>query len=428
MTSEEQMTIDERRKYLRIMQPRYQAAGRKEKGQLLDEMAQVPGLHRKSLVRLLGSNLQRQARRRERGCIYDAEVEAALAVIVETLDYICAERVHGSLLATVADLERHQELHVTPTVREKLAQMSLSSLRRHAPGPTDAPNHIAGPQRNAQTTWQQQLPAGRIPWDTATPGHLEIDLVHHSGPTASGEYVHTLQCIDVYSGWSARRAILGRSYVVMRDALYHILEHLPFTVHEVHPDNGSEFLNDQLIPFIREYDPTIQLSRSRPYQKNDNRFVEQKNRTLVRHFLGDWRLDTVTQTRYLNHCYQLMGQYYNFFQPVMHLVAKTWMPATDTTPAHVQRTHDTAQTPWARLCASDALPPELQATWQAQRQALNPRALRTQIYHVLDHLFHYPNATPGQPQNIFETLAYPERWPEAQAALNTTEIKDAQKE
>jgi hypothetical protein len=196
MTSEEQMTVDERRKYLRIMQPRYQAARRKEKGQLLDEMVTVTGMHRKSLVRLLGGSLQRQARQRERGCVYDAEVEAALAVIVETLDYICAERVHGSLLATVVDLERHQELHVTPTVREKLAQISLSSLRRHAPGPADAPNHIAGPQRNAQTTWQQQLPAGRIPWDTDTPGHLEIDLVHHSGSTASGEYVYTLQSVD----------------------------------------------------------------------------------------------------------------------------------------------------------------------------------------------------------------------------------------
>jgi len=391
-------------------------------------MEAMTGLHRKSLVRLLGSNLQRQARQRERGCVYDEEVEAVLAVVAETLDYICAERVHGSLLATVADLERHQELRVTPRVREKLAQISLSSLRRHAPGPADAPDHIAGPQRNAQTTWQQQLPAGRIPWNTETPGHLEIDLVHHSGSTASGEYVHTLQCIDVRSGWSARRAILGRSYVVMRDALYHILEHLPFAVQELHPDNGSEFLNEHLVPFIREYDSTIKLSRSRPYQKNDNRFVEQKNRTLVRHFLGDRRLDTVTQTRYLHHCYQLMGQDYNFFQPVMHLVAKTWVPATATTPGHVQRTHDTAQTPWTRLCATAVLAPELQAGWQTQRQALNPRALRAQIYQALDHLFHYPNATLGQPESIYETLAYPERWPEAQAALNMAEIKDAQKE
>jgi hypothetical protein len=199
-------------------------------------------------------------------------------------------------------------------------------------------------------------------------------------------------------------------------------------VRELHPDNGSEFLNEHLIPFIREYDRTIKLSRSRPYQKNDNRFVEQKNRTLVRHFLGDRRLDTVPQTRYLNHCYHLMGQYYNFFQPVMHLAAKTWIPATDTTPAHVRRSHDTARTPWSRLCATELLTPELQAAWQAQRQALNPRALRTQIYQALDHLFHYPNASPGQLENSFETLAYPERWPEAQAALNIAESEDSQKD
>lgn len=424
MASEEKMTIDERRKYVRIMQSRYRAATREAKGQLLDEMAKVTGLHRKSWVRLLRGKLQQRVRTRERGCVYDAEVEAALAVIVETLDYICAERVHGSLAETLADLERHQELPLTPAVREKLAQISLSSLRRHAPGPTDAPGHIVGPQRNAHTTWQQQLPAGRIPWDTAIPGHLEIDLVHHRGAVASGEYVHTLQCIDVCTGWSARRAILGRSYVVMRDALYYILEHLPFTVRELHPDNGSEFLNEHVLPFVREYDPTIQLSRSRPYQKNDNRFVEQKNRTLVRFFLGDRRLDTVTQTRYLNHCYHLMGQYYNFFQPVLHLTAKTWIPATDTLPGHVRRTHDTARSPLARLCAPDVLAPQAQATWQAQRQNINPRALRLQIYQALEHLFSYPNATLQQPENIFETLAYPERWPEARAALADQGIGD----
>jgi hypothetical protein len=425
MTSEVKMTIDERRKYLRIMQPRYQAATRQEQGELLAEMETVTGLHRKSLIRLLGGNLQRQARTRERSCVYDAEVEAALAVIVETVDYVCAERVHGSLLETVASLEQHGELQLTPTVRDKLAQISLSSLRRHAPGPADAPGHIAGPQRNGQTTWQQQLPAGRIPWDMATPGHLEIDLVHHSGPTASGEYVHTLQCIDICTGWSARRAILGRSYVVMRDALYHILEHLPFPVRELHPDNGSEFLNEHLLPFVREYDPTIQLSRSRPYQKNDNRFVEQKNRTLVRHFLGECRLDTVTQTRYLNHCYALMGQYYNFFQPVLHLVEKTWIPATATTPAHVRRIHDTAQPPLTRLCAAGILTHEEQTRWQAQRQAFNPRTLRTHIYQALEHLYRYPNAIPGNTENVFETLAYPERWPEARAALHYAEEKDS---
>ena len=121
MSSEEQMTIDERRKYLRIMQPRYQAANRAEKGCLLAEMAAVTGLHRKSLVRLLGGDLQRRTRTRERGCVYNQEVEEALTVIVETLDYVCAERVHGSLLETAEILVQYQELRLMPTLQAKPA-------------------------------------------------------------------------------------------------------------------------------------------------------------------------------------------------------------------------------------------------------------------------------------------------------------------
>ncbi|HNT78508.1 MAG TPA: hypothetical protein PKH77_26140 [Anaerolineae bacterium] len=132
MSDEVQMTIDERRKYLQIMQPRYQAATRAAQGHLLTEMEQVTGLHRKSLIRLLRADLQRHARTHERGCKYDAEVEAALAVIVEAVDYVCAERVHGSLQEIVASLEAHDELPVTPGVRAKLAQISLNRSRRTA--------------------------------------------------------------------------------------------------------------------------------------------------------------------------------------------------------------------------------------------------------------------------------------------------------
>jgi hypothetical protein len=173
----------------------------------------------------------------------------------------------------------------------------------------------------------------RIPWDEAEPGHFEVDLVHHCGPSASGEYVHTLQMIDVTTGWSERVAVLGRSYRVMRAGFERCLERLPFPVLEIHPDNGSEFFprrgprgNHHLIRFFRDIIQDVDLSRSRPYQKNDNRNVEQKNSTLVRAYLGYDRLDTVEQTRLLNLLYDKMWLYYNFFQPVMHLTQKTVIP------------------------------------------------------------------------------------------------------
>lgn len=418
MTPIETMTVDERRKYLRIMQPRYLAAGRAERSALLSEMEDVTGMHRKSLTRLLNSDLKRHPRRQHRSPRYGPAVDEALALIAKSLDYVCAERLHGGLLDTAELLAHHRALGLSPHLREQLTQISLSSVRRHAPGPTDAPDRVASPQRRTQTRWQQELPAGRIPWDVAAPGHLEVDLVHHCGPRAEGEYVHSLQLIDVATGWSERCAILGRSHIVMADAFNTLLQRLPFTVLELHPDNGSEFLNDYVIPFLRKHYPQLLLSRSRPYHKNDNRNVEQKNRTLVRDFLSDWRLDTVQQTRYLNRLYEHMGCYYNFLQPVMHLIAKEWIPATDQQRGHLRRRHDQARPPLLRLCETDALTDTQKADLRAQRLTINPLVLRDRIYAMRDRLLSYPCATRGHTQSVYETLSQPELFPEAMAALD----------
>src|SRR5262249_15051124 len=154
----------------------------------------------------------------------------------------------------------------------------------------------------------------------------------------------------------------------------HVLDRVPFTVRELHPDNGPEFLNDHLVRFWGDRVPGLQLSRSRPYHKNDNRFVEQKNDTLVRAYFGDARLDTPAQCAALNALSGRMWVYYTLFQPVLHLVEKT---AQGT---RVRRRWDTAQTPYERLAATPALPLAARATLDALYHATNPRALRQEIY------------------------------------------------
>jgi hypothetical protein len=215
---------------------------------------------------------------------------------------------------------------------------------------------------------------GRIPWEETEPGHFEVDLVHHSGPSTTGDYVHTLQLIDVATGWSERVAVLGRSYRAMAAGFTHVLERLPFAVRELHPDNGPEFLNAHLVRFWGARLPGLTLSRSRPYHKNDNRFVEQKNSSLVRAFFGTARLDTPAQCAALNALYERMWLYYNLFQPVLHLVEKT---AVGT---QVRRRWDMAQTPYERLAATAALPAGERAPLDALYQTTNPRALRREIY------------------------------------------------
>lgn len=417
MAREVKMTIDERRKYLQIRQPEYLQANRSRKRALLDEMEAVTGMHRKSLTRLLQGDLERQPRQQQRGARYGPEVDEGLTLIAKALDYVCAERLHGSLLQTAELLAHHGVLDLAPHLRQQLEQMSIASVRRHAPGPSDAPERIATPQRRTQTRWQHGLPAGRIAWDIADPGHFEVDLVHHCGAESRGEYVHTLQLIDVATGWSERCAILGRSHIVIADAFHTLLQRVPFPAHELHPDNGSEFLNEYVLPFLQQHYPHLVLSRSRPYHKNDNPRVEQKNRTLVRDFLSDWRLDTVQQTRYLNRLYTHMGRYYNFIQPVLHLSAKTWISATEQQPAHLRRQHDAARPPLLRLCETDALTLAQKDDLLTQRLAINPLELRERIYDMRQRLLRYPCATPGETQDVYQTLAHPELFPEAMAAL-----------
>jgi hypothetical protein len=406
MSSDDKMSIEERRKYLRRMKKRYTQATRKERGQLLDEMEVVTELHRKSLIRLMNGRLERKPRRKQRGCKYRSNVDDALRVIAESLDYVCAERLTPNLVWMAEHLASHGEMTITPQLREKLGQISVSTVRRRLDRIRQDQPRLPrkGPERANRVT--KDIPMKRIPWDEAEPGHFEVDLVHHCGPSPSGEYVHTLQMVDVNTGWSERVAVLGRSFRVMRAGFQRCLERLPFPVLEIHPDNGSEFFNHHLLRFFRDTVQGVELSRSRPYRKNDNRNVEQKNSTLVRAYLGYDRLDTVEQTRVLNLLYDKMWLYYNFFQPVMRLTEKTVIPVEGRS-ARINRRYDQAQTPFDRLCNTSAISDEDRQRLQALPDQTNPRQLRREIYQLLDYLFTLPCATPGITEDVYQTLEMP---------------------
>jgi transposase InsO family protein len=416
MAIDDKMTIDERRKYLHTMKKRYEHASQAARGLLLNEMEAITGLHRKSLLRLLHQpSLARQARCRQRGRTYGPAVDDALRVIADSLDHICAERLQPNLVELAQHLAAHGELTVTPAVLVQLGEIGVSTLRRHLQRLAQDQPRLPrrGPEQANRVA--RHIPMTRIPWDETQPGHFEIDLVHHSGPSTTGEYVHTLQMIDVATGWSERWAILGRSYTVMADALRGIMARLPFPILEIHSDNGSEFLNAHLVRFWHELVPGVQLSRSRPYHKNDNRFVEQRNATLVRAYLGHGRLDSVAQTLALNYLYTDMGLYYSCFQPVMHLAAKTIHRNADGT-SRIQRCYDTARTPLARLLATQVLDAAQALQLTTRRAQTNPRQLRQAIYDQLQHLFTLPGAVPGHTEDVYQTLLVPPILPKGEEA------------
>jgi len=404
MSAEEKMSIDERRKYLRQMKKRYKRAGRKEKGRLLDEMEAVTELERKTLIRLLKGNLERKRRRKQRGRIYGAEVEDALRVIYPSFDYICAERLTPNLVWMAQHLARHGELQASEVLLEKLDQISVSTVGRLLGRLRQDEPRLPrkGPRRAKRLT--QAIPMLRLPWSIQVPGSFEVDLVHHGGPTTAGEYMCTLQMIDVATGWSERVAVLGRSFMVMEAAFLRILGRLPFAILEIHPDNGSEFFNHHMLRFWGEIVQGVKLSRSRPFHKNDNPRVEQKNATLVRAYLGHERLDSVDQVLAANQLYERMWVYYNLFQPVMHLVEKEVIQQ-EGQPTRVKRRHDQARTPFDRLCATDAILPQHRQQLEALRDQINPRQLRQEIYDTIDHIFSLPGAVPGITEDVRLTLA-----------------------
>jgi len=403
MSIEDPMTIDERRKYLRKMQERYRQAGRKERGHLLDEMEAVTELHRKNLIRLMSGKLARQPRRRQRGRTYGPEVDDALRIIAESTDYICAERLTPNLPWLARHLAAHGELTATPRLLEQLERISVSSVERILSRLRQDEPRLPRRCPKPRNCLLGDVPMKRIPWQEQEPGHFEVDLVHHCGRTASGDYVHTMQMIDVATAWSERMAVLGRSYLVMEDGFNRILARLPFSVREIHPDNGSEFFNHHLLRFWQGLKPRPFLSRSRPYHKNDNRFVEQKNSTLVRAYLGYDRLDTVAQTLVVNQLYDKMWLYYNFFQPVMRLREKTWI-REEGQPTHIEHRYDESSTPFDRLCATASLDPERRTQLEKLRDQTNPRQLRQEIYDLIDYISSLPGAVPGVTEDVRLTL------------------------
>ena len=404
MSHTERMNIDERRKYLRLVKPRYRKAGRKEKGQLLDEMMAVTGLERKTLIHLMNGSLERKPRSKEREKTYKAPFDDALRVIYESFDYICADRLTPNLVWMAKHLETHHELKTTAKLLAQLEEVSISTVERRLNLIRQDKPRLPRKKPRPRSKRLQEIPMLRLPWSIAEPGHFETDLVHHSGPTVSGEYAYTLQMVDVATGWSERRAVLGRSYLVMEDAFRCLLARLPFRVHQIHPDNGGEFLNHHMLRFWGDIVQGVKLSRSRPFHKNDNPRVEQKNSTLVRAYLGYDRFDAVAQVLALNALYDKMWLYYNLFQPVMHLIEKEVIRENGQC-AHVKRRYDEARTPFDRLCKTEAILPQHHEQLKALRDSINPRRLRQEIYDDIESIFALPGATPGTSENVHLTLA-----------------------
>jgi hypothetical protein len=216
-------------------------------------------------------------------------------------------------------------------------------------------------------------------WDREQLGNVQMDFVLHGGRSSAGEYLHTLSVADIASGWWEGEPQMGRSQKASRESFDQIRRRFPFRIREAHPDNDSALLSELLWKYCRRR--KIAMSRSRPYEKNDNAWVEQKNWTHVRKLVGYRRYDTSQEQEALRELYRCWADYQNFFQPVMKLKEKTRVGGK------VHRVYDEARTPYQRVLASGVLTRKQREQLEARYRALNPVALWRQIQALRNRLF-----------------------------------------
>ena len=209
------------------------------------------------------------------------------------------------------------------------------------------------------------------------PGALEIDLVEHNGGSSLGHFAYTISVVDVATGYSRRRAILGKGQAIVHKELAEIILNWPYAIWGIHTDNGKEFLNHQLIRFCKA--KNITYTRSRPYKKNDNPHVEQKNFQHVRRLVGYERYDTAEQVEWMNGLYGVYDPYVNLFQPSQKLITKQRHGSK------VKKQYDPAKTPLQRAIEAGVLSPEQAEKYKALAAALNPLALHKQLETLVRH-------------------------------------------
>ena len=281
---------------------RYRQSTAAEKRLILDEFVALTGYHRKHAVRVLNGSAITPRARRGRRCVYDAAVTEGLIVLWEASDRMCGKRLKALLPTLVPALEHHGHLSLDPAVRERLLAVSAATIDRRL---ASARAVTAGQRRRRRSALNGLR--GSVPvrtfgdWKDPAPGFVEADLVAHCGGTLSGSFVWSLVLTDIASGWTECVPLLVREARLVVDALDHLRGALPFPLRGIDTDNGSEFLNEVLAAFCREQG--IELTRSRPYRKNDQAWVEQKNGAVVRRMVGYGRLEGVPAAEALARLY-----------------------------------------------------------------------------------------------------------------------------
>ena len=370
-----------RKQYLQTLLARYLKARKQQKGAILDEYCRNTGQNRKYVIRRLSrlalgeTGTVRKRRRR-----YGQDTARAVEKLWKIFDFPCGQRLRPLISTELDRLRQLGELEVSAKTAAKLRTISSATIDR-----------LLRPKKQAwklHRTYQGKGPgliAKKIPLrmgagQNGGVGSVDLDLVLHCGSSTAGEFGHSLSTLDLGSTWWEAEVVMGRAQVRIFNALKEIEARSPFPWVAIHSDNDNAFINDQLYRYTQER--RMGFTRSRPYHKNDNPHIEQKNFTHVRRPLGYLRYDTPEELALIRDLYRNeLRLYKNFFQPVMMLARKVRVSGRP------KRTYSTAKTPYHRLLESGQLSPEKARELRQLYLSLNPAKLKRQIDRKLARLY-----------------------------------------
>lgn len=359
---------------------RYRNASRSEKKSILTEFVAVTGYHRKHAIRVLrGAGCESVDRRSRIGRgRYDEAVRQAVVILWEASDRVCGKRLKSLLPVLVEALERHGHLQLDSDVRTRVLEASAATIDRLLKG-TRAGVRKRLVRRPGTALIRRQVPVRTFgDWNDPPPGYMEGDLVAHCGGQASGSFVHTLALTDISSGWTECVPLVVRQAGLVTEALEQLQATMPFPLRGFDSDNGSEFLNETMIAYCE--DRGIEFTRSRPYRKNDQAWIEQKNGAVVRRLVGYGRLEGFAAAEALARLYAASRLFVNFFQPSFKLATKTRVGS------RVIKSYHAPQTPCARLLASTQVPDAVKDRLRSAEQTLDPLRLLGEIRALQHHI------------------------------------------
>ena len=372
------MTAMTKKELISSVKSRYLKAGKLGKGKMLDEFCQNTGYNRNYAIRILqadyDNNRSASRGRKPRKNKYDSGTILTAMKIWELLDFPCGQRLRPMLEPMIKSLTAHGELSLSQTAANRLKTISAKTLDRRLRKEREQRRL----KRNRGTTRHGSLLKSSIPiritnWDTNEAGFMEMDTVAHNGGDPSGEFVYSLDMVEIYSGWSEQFAVMGKGETGIVNAINAVKSELPFVLRGMDSDSGGEFINWHLVRYCDKH--KLFFTRSRPDRKNDNAYVEQKNNTHIRRWLGYGRYDTPKQLAALNDLYRNeLRLFNNFFRPVMKIVSKEKINNSV-----CRKKYDEAKTPHRRLIESNQISRSQKQKLTEIYSSLNPVKLKNCI-------------------------------------------------